>query len=204
MPDVPANVIADVDAAVVSAAVRVVFCAMPGVRFSVAGFAVTPDGRPLIATVTAPVNEFSAAAVRLTCEPPAPAIRVSVAGDALSVKSDRGATVTATPAEWLNAPDVPVKVTVKVPAPALVAAVKATLCAVPGVRFNVAGFAVTPAGRPVIATATVPTNELTAAAVTLTCEPVAPGTIVNDVGDTASEKSGGGGGTEMVAVTVEE
>ena len=78
-----------------------------------------------------------------------------------------------------------------------------------GARLNVAGFAVTPAGSPVIATATVPVNELTAVAVTLTEEPAAPATTVSEVGNTAKVKSGeggggGGGGTEMVAVTVDE
>ena len=87
---------------------------------------------------------------------------------------------------------------------ALVAAVKVTLCATPGVRANVAGFAVTPAGRPVIATVTVPVNEFSAAAVTLTCEPTAPGVRVNDVGDADNVKSGGGTGAEMVAVMAAE
>jgi hypothetical protein len=97
-----------------------------------------------------------------------------------------------------------VKVAVNVPAVALVAAVKVTLCAVPAVRANVAGFAVTPAGRPVIATATVPVNEFSAAAVTLTCEPADPGVRVNVVGDTDSVKSGGGTGAETVAVMAAE
>lgn len=96
------------------------------------------------------------------------------------------------------------KVTVNVPATALVEAVKVTLCAAPGVRVIVAGFAVTPAGRPVIATATVPANEFSAAAVMLSCEPAAPGVRVNVVGDTDNVKSGGGTGAEMVAVTAAE
>ena len=91
-----------------------------------------------------------------------------------------------------------------VPATALVEAVKVTLCATPGVRANVAGFAVTPAGKPVIATITVPVNEFSAAAVTFTCKPAAPGVRVNVVGDADNVKSGGGTSAEMVAVMAAE
>src|SRR5438477_9685721 len=99
-------------------------------------------------------------------------------------------------------PEAPVNVTVAVAVAAVSAAVSVVLCVTPGVRFSVAGFAVTPAGSPVIATATVPANELTAVAVTFTVAPAAPGTIVADTGDTASVKSGGG--AEMVVAIVAE
>ena len=56
------------------------------------------------------------------------------------------------------------KDTVAVDAGALAAAVKVTFCGVPG-RVRVDGFAVTPAGSPVIAIAIVPANELIAVAV---------------------------------------
>jgi hypothetical protein len=87
-------------------------------------------------------------------------------------------------------PDVAVNVTVGVAAAAVRAAVNVVLCATPGVRFKVAGFAVTPVGSPVIAMPTVPVKELIAVVVTLTGEPVVPAMIVKDVGLSASVKSG--------------
>ena len=99
-------------------------------------------------------------------------------------------------------PEVPVNVTVDVAATALSAAVNVVLCATPGARLNVVGFAVTPAGSPVIATVTVPANELTAAAVTLTATPAPPATRVTEAGDRVNVKSGGG--AAMVAATVAE
>ena len=72
------------------------------------------------------------------------------------------------------------------PATAADDAASVVVCAVPGVRLKVAGVAVTPAGRPVMATATVPVNPLIAVAVTLAGDPAAPGAMVSEVGDTAS------------------
>jgi hypothetical protein len=74
-------------------ALMVMFCAVPGVRLSVAGFAVTPGGRPVIATAIVPVNAFKAVAVTLSCEPAAPAIRGRVDGETARVKSGAGAMV---------------------------------------------------------------------------------------------------------------
>lgn len=110
-------------------------------------------------------------------------------------------TVKASVDEWVRLPDVPVKVTVAVAAAAVGAAVITTLCAAPGVRLRVAGFAVTPEGRSVIATATVPVSELTAAAATLTGKPVEPPTTVKEAGVSVRAKSGGG--AETLAATVE-
>ena len=92
----------------------------------------------------------------------------------------------------------PVNETVGVAAAAVRVAVSVVLCAIPGVRFKVAGFAVMPVGSPVIATVTLPLKELTAVLVTLTCDPAAPAMIVNDAGFSARVKSGE---TAMVAVT---
>src|SRR4030081_117577 len=97
-------------------------------------------------------------------------------------------------------PEIPVNVIVDVAAAAFSPAVSVVLCATPGARLNVAGFAVTPAGSPVIATATVPANELTAPAVTLTAAPAPPATRVNDAGDSVSVKSGGGAVTAAETV----
>jgi hypothetical protein len=94
---------------------------------------------------------------------------------------------------------VPVKVIVAVPVAAVAEAVNVRLCAVPGVRLRDEGLAVTPAGRPVIATETVPEKELAAVARTCTGAPVPPGVKLRDVGERVSEKSGG---CETVRATV--
>ncbi len=88
---------------------------------------------------------------------------------------------------------------VAVPVAAVAEAVNVRLCAVPGVRVREEGLAVTPAGRPVIATETVPEKELAAVARTCTGAPVPPGVKLSDVGDRVSEKSGG---CETVRATV--
>src|ERR1700730_15442920 len=130
-PEVPVNVTFDVAAVALSAAVSVVLCATPGDRLNVAGFAVTPAGSPVIATATVPANEFTPAAVTLTATPAPPATTVTDAGGTASVKSGPGAAMVAvTVAEWLRAPDVPVKVTMALPAAAVAEAVTITVCAV--------------------------------------------------------------------------
>jgi hypothetical protein len=179
-------------AAALVPAVKVTLCAVPGVRFSVAGLAVTPAGRPLIATETVPVNEFSAVAVTLTWEPAAPGVSVSDAGDTASVKSGGGAgaeMVAATVTEWLSIPDVPVRVNVALLAAALAAALIVTLCAVPGVKVSVAGCAVTPVGNPVIATFTSPAKPFAGTAFTLICCPAPPGASVTSAGEEVRLKS---------------
>src|SRR5271166_970853 len=60
---------------------------MPGLSVSVDGFDVTPAGKPLRFTLTLPVNPYSAFAVTATISPVAPAIRLSVTGEAVRVKS---------------------------------------------------------------------------------------------------------------------
>jgi hypothetical protein len=87
-------------------------------------------------------------------------------------------------------PDVPVNITVAVAVGALRAATNVVLCTIPGVRLNVAGFAVTPTGSPAIATATMLPKEFIAFAVTLTGDPAPPAVMINDVGASISEKSG--------------
>ena len=65
-------------------------------------------------------------------------------------------------------------------------------CAVPGVSISEDGCAVTPVGRPAIATNTVPVEPLTAAALTLTCCGAPPGMSVMVPGVEENEKSAGG------------
>jgi len=147
------------------------------------------------------VKELSALAVMLMGELVAPAARVREVGETMREKSDAGADMVAvTLAVWVTMPEVPVKVRVALPMVAVGAAVMLMVCAVPGVRVKVAGFAATPEGRPVMETATVPVKELSALAVMLMDEPPAPATSVNEVGEAVREKSGGG--AEMVAATV--
>jgi hypothetical protein len=99
-------------------------------------------------------------------------------------------TVSATEAAWVDCPAVPVNVKVAVVAAAPDAALTFTLCEPPAARLNDAGVAVTPAGTPPAATVTVPLNEFTAAAETVTCEPDPPTWIVTVAGDADNEKSG--------------
>src|SRR5260370_39131286 len=84
--------------------------------------------------------------------------------------------VAPTVAEWLRAPELPVKVAIALPAAALGPAVTVTVCAVPEVKLSVAGCAVTPPGSPAIATLTSPVKPLAGTAFTLTCCPPPPGT----------------------------
>src|SRR5271168_3806703 len=62
--------------------------------------------------------------------------------------------------------------------------------ATPGVRVSVPGLAVTPMGKPVMVTATVPVKPLIAVAARLKVWPVAPGVSETAAGVAAREKSG--------------
>jgi hypothetical protein len=181
------------------------------VRVSVAGLAVTPEGNPLSVTATGLEKPFTALAVTEIGTPVAPAVRLNDAGAAVRVKSPAGAAlamVSATLAEWLRLPDVPddvpVKVRVALPAAAVEAAVIVTFWAVPRVSVNAAGVAVTPAGSPARATATVPEKPLTALAVTLMGTPAAPAVRLKDAGDAVSVKSGPAATAVIVKATVVE
>ena len=94
--------------------------------------------------------------------------------------------MSASEAECVRLPDVPVNVTVEVLAGEVRSVVSITFCGVPGVRLKVAGLAVVPAGSPVIATITVPLKPLTAFAMMLTAEAAAPAVTLSDVGDRVS------------------
>jgi hypothetical protein len=101
--------------------------------------------------------------------------------------------VAAIVAEWFRAPDVPVNVTIALPATALAEAVTVTVCAVPGARLRVAGCAVTPPGSPLTATFTIPVNPLVGTAFTLICCPPPPGTSATLAGVAIRLKSPAGG-----------
>ena len=204
LPEVPVKLTVDVATAALDDAVSVVLCAVPGVRVSVAGLAVTPVGRPVMATVTGAVSPLDGLALTLTAVPVPPAVRLSVVGASVSVKFGPGATVSVNVAEWTCFPEVPEKVSVALPAAADELAVMVTFCGVPGVRLKVEGLAVTPAGSPLMLMATVPVNLLTALAVTLTVEPAAPAVRLRDAGETAKVKSGVAAAAAMVSVTLAE
>jgi hypothetical protein len=170
LPEVPVKVRVDAPAGVVTVALRVVLCATPGARLRVAGFAVTPVGRPVMETVTFPEKAFTGVAVKLTCEPDVPAVIVSDVGATERVKSGGGgAMVVVTEEVCERAPEVPVSVSVALPAAVAGAADMATFWAVPGVRVREAGCAVTPLGKPLIATATMPVKPFAGVALTLIC-----------------------------------
>ena len=89
-PDVPANVTMAFPATALAEALTVTVCAVPGVKLSVAGCAVTPLGSPAIATFTMPVNPLAGTAFTLICCPPPPGASETLAGVAVRLKSPAG------------------------------------------------------------------------------------------------------------------
>ena len=77
-------------------------------------------------------------------------------------------------------------------AAALAAAFRVTICGVPALTLTDAGLAVTPAGSPVIATATVELNPLIAVTLTDTCADAPPPVSATVAGVTERLKSGAG------------
>ena len=170
-PDVPVTVIVAVPALAAAPAVRVRFWAAPGASVSIEGLAVAPDGNPLTDRFTSPVNPFSASAVIETDFPALPAVRLRLAGTTVSEKSGAGAaalTVSAMGAVWVRMPDVPVTVIGVISPAAEAAAVRIRFWGAPGVSVRLEGFAVTPDGKPVTDTLTLPVNPFSAFAVTAT------------------------------------
>jgi hypothetical protein len=93
----------------------------------------------------------------------------SEVGERVRVKSGGGEMVAVTVAVCESIPAVPVRVNIVLPAIAAVEAANVTVWAVPGVSVSMAGCAVTPVGKPVIATDTVLVKPLTGVALMLTC-----------------------------------
>jgi hypothetical protein len=87
LPEVPVKVTVAEPPIAALLAVKVMFCAVPAVKVSVAGVAVTPAGNPLSATVTGAENPFIALAVTLTGAPAAPPITEAVVGETPREKS---------------------------------------------------------------------------------------------------------------------
>jgi hypothetical protein len=186
---VPVNVTVDVVVVGVGGALRVVVCAVPGVRLRVKGVAVTPPASPPTATDTVPVKELIEFAVTVTGALGPPPASVSEVGETLREKSGGVVTATETVVLWLRLPEVPVSVSVAVAADAVEAAVRVMFCAAPGVRIRAEGCAVTPAGRPAMVRVMVPVKLFIEAAETASCWAGPPGMRVTVDGVAEREKS---------------
>lgn len=154
-PDVAVNVAVDDPAAVPAGEVSVSVAAVPGVSVRDDGCAVTPAGKPAIATCTLDENPFWAAASTETVPAVPSAVKVNVPGVTLSEKSAGAG------AAWMESVACvltlwPLNVTIAVAAAAEDAAVNISGKATPGVTDSVAGESVTPLGRPDTATIAAP------------------------------------------------
>src|SRR3979490_1479236 len=76
-----------VPAVALAAAVIVTVCAVPGLKPSVTGCAVTPAGSPAITTFTIPVKPLAGTAFTLICCSPPPGPSKKLAGVAVRLKS---------------------------------------------------------------------------------------------------------------------
>jgi hypothetical protein len=86
VPELAAKLMVAVPGAEVQAAVRVIFCAAPGVRLKVEGDNVTPEGIPAAETDTVPEKLLSAFAITLIACPAPPEVRVAVEGETVTEK----------------------------------------------------------------------------------------------------------------------
>ena len=91
IPEVAVRVSMALPDAAAADAVRIIVCGVPGVRVSMAGWAVTPLGNPAMATDTMPAKLLIGAAVMVICWADPPERRVMVAGEADKEKSVAGA-----------------------------------------------------------------------------------------------------------------
>jgi len=149
--------------------------------------AVTPVGRPDADNVTAPLKpEILVMAMLLVALEPG--VTLKLAGVAARVKPGGGLTVRAIVALLVKVPDVPVIVTVDVPAAAVLVAVNVSVLLPAVTAPNVA---VTPVGRPDAVSATAPLKPETSLMAMLLV-PLPPGVMLKVAGVAASVKPGGG------------
>lgn len=154
LPDLPVMVTVASPGAAEAAAVRV--------RIALAGVApplnepVTPVGRPERLTVTEPAKPFCGVKVRVLA-PVAPCATLSAVGEADKLNVGGGVMASAMVVLLVKAPDVPVIVTVAVAAAAVLAAVNVRVLCPP---VTAPAVAMTPAGKPETASATVPLKPL--------------------------------------------
>jgi hypothetical protein len=151
---------------------------------AVAGFvpntAVTPVGRPVAARVTLPAKPPVSAIVIVLVPPAPPCAIVTLDGLADRLKFGGAVTVSETVVVCVKLPEVPVMVTAAVPMVAVPLAVNVrTLDVVAGF---VANTAVTPVGKPVAESVTVPLKLSVGAIVIVLVPPVPPCAIVTLLG----------------------
>ncbi len=193
MPEVAVHTTVAVPTAAEAAAVKLTLCGVPGVTVMLEGDIVTPAGNPLTATLTVPEKPFRAVAVKVTGWALPPAVRLRLVTFAEKEKSGGLGllfVVRENDTEWLSAPEVAVHITVVVPATAEAAAVKLTLCGVPGVIAMLEGDIVTPAGNPLTATLTVPEKPFREVTVKVTGCALPPAVRFRLVTLAENEKSG--------------
>lgn len=184
VPEVPVIVTVDVPGAAVALAVRV--SKLVPVVGLVPNAAVTPLGRPEAARDTLPVNPpRSAKAIVSVTLLPCPSDRVG--GEAETVNPGL-VTVRAMVVVAVKVPEVPVIVTVDVPAEAVLLAVRVSVL-LPAVGL-VPNAAVTPLGRPDAARVTAPENPPTSVT-EMVSAPLAPRTIERARAEAESVKVGG-------------
>jgi hypothetical protein len=178
-------------AATVEAAVKVMFCDVPGVTVGEEGVAVIPLGRPVMATATPDVKPLIAVTERDVDAPAAPPVMLSVEGLTAREKScGAAATVRVKVAVCERVPLVAVKVRVVVEAGAVAEAESVMVWGIPGVRVKEEGAAVTPVGSPARTTATEALKPVSAVVVTVTCWDAAPAVREMVDGVAEIEKSG--------------
>ena len=151
LPDVAVNVAVEDPAAAPCGAVSVSVAAVPGVRVTDVGCAVTPAGRPAMVTTTFAENPFCAVASRETVPGVPPAVKLTVPGMAVNEKfgcAVAACTVSAACALVVCPFTVAENITISVDAAAEEAAVMVNGSATPGVSDSVDGEMVTPAGSP--------------------------------------------------------
>jgi hypothetical protein len=175
-PEVAVSVIFDEPATAVPATVNV-----PRMKpeFDELNAAETPAGSPELASVTVPVNPFTAV-MTIDVEPLVPCTTLKLSGFTVTAKSGGRATVSAITVVAERAPEVPVMVTDAVPIEAEALAVRVNLA-----ELNAA---VTPMGNPVATRAGVPVNPLIGDTAMVLVADV-PRTTVKLAGEAVSENA---------------
>jgi hypothetical protein len=166
----PAEVAVKVTVAVcawpVDAALKEIFCELPGFSTKVDGCAATPFGNPLRVTEIGPVKPFNAEAEKATWPALPPGVSVKLAGLRLSEKSAAGVIVSVKGTLCTSTPAVPAIAIGTLPVLALGFAERATMTGVPGCTVTGDEGPDTPAGRLFNIKLTGPVKPLTAVAET--------------------------------------
>lgn len=181
LPDVPVIVTVTVPVVAVPLAVNVRTLVLS--TGFVPNTAVTPEGRPDAVSVAPALNPLTGVSVIVLVPPAPPCVIVTLAGEADKLKFCVTAafTVTETMVVCVKLPEMPVIVTVAVPVVAVLLAVKVKTLEV------VAGFvpntAVTPVGKPVADSVTLPAKPFVGLTVIVLVPPAPPCVIVTLLGE---------------------